>query len=244
VSCKDILRKIEDFYYGELDEKTACQVQSHLRTCQGCSRALEDLVSEDKAYQAFSEQLDRGLVVSPQIWRRVQAGIVTDTPESSRRHPLSRIAEFLNGIMTRSVVVRQAVFAAVIIVLSVGTTLLTVQYYRTRETGIENQHLARTSDRLRYEGSQNSLEAALRSIQRAERDYNNAIEVLSKIVDKRKPSLDPQFVAELDRNLKAIDESIAATRSAYHAHPSDPELAHYMLTAYEKKVELLLEVAS
>lgn len=244
MSCKDILRHIEDFYYGELDEKTAQEVQSHLRSCQECGRALEDLSAEDKAYQAYAEALDRSLEVSPQIWRRIQAGIGTCKPERGWRHPLGRIVGFLDGILPRSAVVRQAVFAAVIVVLSVGTTLLTVHYYRTREAGIDDQHLARTSDRIRYGGSQNGLEAAIRSIQQAERDYNNAIEVLSKIVDKRKPSLDSRFVAELERNLKAIDESIAATRSAYHAHPSDSELAHYMLTAYEKKVELLLEVAS
>jgi hypothetical protein len=244
VSCKDILRHIEDFYFGELDEKTAQEVQSHLRSCRECGRALEDLSVEDKTYQAYTEALDRGLEVSPHIWRRIQAQIGTCRPETSWRHPLGRIGRFLDGILPRSVVLRQAVFAAVIVVLSVGTTLLTVHYYRTREAGIDDQPLVRTSDRLRYGGSQNSLEAAIGSIQRAERDYNNAIEILSKIVDKRKPSLDPQFVAELERNLKAIDESIAGTRSAYHAHPTDPELAHYMLTAYEKKVELLLEVAS
>ena len=244
MSCKDILRQIESFYYGELDENSARKVQAHLCSCQKCNRALEDLISEDKAYQAYSEELNRGLEVSPQIWRRIQAGIAAPRPEKNWRHPLGRIVDFFDGILPRSAVVRQAVFAAVIVVLSVGTTLLTVHYYRIRETGIANQHLAGTSDRLRYESSQNSLEAALRSIQRAERDYNDAIEVLNKIMDRRKATLDPVLVAELERNLKAIDENIAATRAAYHAHPSDPELAHYMLTAYEKKVELLLEVAS
>jgi hypothetical protein len=49
---------------------------------------------------------------------------------------------------------------------------------------------------------------------------------------------------ELERNLKAIDENIEATRRAFREHPSDPEYALYMLAAYARKVDLLQEVAS
>jgi hypothetical protein len=51
------------------------------------------------------------------------------------------------------------------------------------------------------------------------------------------------LVAELDRNPKTIDEAIASAQKAYHAHPADPELAQYMLRAYQRKVELLQELA-
>jgi len=88
------------------------------------------------------------------------------------------------------------------------------------------------------------LQSALLSIQRAEQEYIAAIQILGGIVDKRKATLDPSLAAELERNLKEIDERIASTRQAYHAHPADPELAYYMLTAYRKKVELLEELAS
>lgn len=244
MNCKYMHRHLENFYYGELDEKSASRMRSHLRSCQECARALEALSSEDKVYQAYSEELDRSLEVSPRVWQRVEAGIAAPAAKYDWRSALARLADFSDGFLPQSVALRQAVFATVIVVLSVGVTLLTVRYYRAQESGVAEHHIAGASDRLRAGGSQNSLEAAIRSIQRAERDYNDAIEVLGKIVDRRKPSLDPQLVAEVEKNLKAIDESIAATRAAYHAHPSDAELAHYMLTAYEKKVELLLELAS
>jgi hypothetical protein len=88
------------------------------------------------------------------------------------------------------------------------------------------------------------LEAAVRAIQRAEQEYLQAIQVLSAIVDQRKSTLQAGLVQEMERNLKSIDESIAATRQAYYSHPSDPYLAQYMLAAYSKKVELLQELAS
>ncbi|HYK91140.1 MAG TPA: zf-HC2 domain-containing protein [Acidobacteriota bacterium] len=244
MNCKEIRGHIEDFHYGELDEGAAAQVRTHLRTCPECARALEVLSAEDTAYQAYSEELDRSLEISPSVWQKVQEGIASPAAKRSSRPLSAPLAEFLGRVFPFSPVLRQAVFAAMLVLLSVGATLLTVHYYRVKETGLIDGQTAGTSDRLRRTGTQNSLEAALLSIQRAERDYQDAIEMLSRIVDKRKPSLDPQLLAEVEKNLRSIDESIAATRTAYHAHPSDPELAHYMLTAYEKKVELLLELAS
>lgn len=68
--------------------------------------------------------------------------------------------------------------------------------------------------------------------------------LLSTIVEKEKPRLDPRIWDEFERNLRVIDESIAATRARYMAQPADPELAHHMLSAYNRKVELLQELAS
>jgi anti-sigma factor RsiW len=122
---------------------------------------------------------------------------------------------------------RQSLLAAALIVLSVGATLLAVRYYEVRKP-------ERAS----------TLEQALQSIQNAEREYTDAIQILSQIVDRKKQTMDPQLIAELEANLKAIDENIAVARKAYHEHPADAELAHYMLAAYSRKVELLQELAS
>ena len=47
----------------------------------------------------------------------------------------------------------------------------------------------------------------------------------------------------LKNNLKAIDAAIASAQRAYRAHPADPELARYLLRAYQKKVDLLQDLA-
>jgi hypothetical protein len=52
------------------------------------------------------------------------------------------------------------------------------------------------------------------------------------------------MIADLQSNLKRIDEHIAATRKAYYARPQDPELGLYMLAAYSRKVQLLQELTS
>jgi len=93
------------------------------------------------------------------------------------------------------------------------------------------------------EGQERDLQSALLSIEKAEQQYIEAIRTLNDIVDKRKASLNPNLVAELERNLKIVNEAIASAHNAYHTPPADPELAHYMLKAYQKKVELLQDLA-
>ena len=67
---------------------------------------------------------------------------------------------------------------------------------------------------------------------------------MNAVVEKQKSSLDPRIIAELQTNLKMIDANIVATRKAYYAHPKDTELAFFMLAAYSRKVELLLDLTS
>ena len=81
-------------------------------------------------------------------------------------------------------------------------------------------------------------------IQKLRKEYVEAIDILSTSVNKRKSKLDPKLLAVFNRNLNIVNETIAATRKAYTANPTDAELAQYMLTAYAKKVELLQEIDS
>ncbi len=92
--------------------------------------------------------------------------------------------------------------------------------------------------------SEQRLQIVRMKIRSAEGDYLDAIRILTSAAHKRKPKLDPQLVATLGRNLKMIDQTIAATRRAYATNPEDPDLAQYMLTAYARKVQVLEELAS
>jgi hypothetical protein len=114
----------------------------------------------------------------------------------------------------------------------IGSALLVIHYHDGNKPAIE---VTKAPPQVQLV-EQRSLQNALLAIQRAEREYVEAIRVLSGIVEVHKTSLDPKLAAELERNLKAIDEAIASTQKAYHEHPTDPELAQYMLAAYQKGV--------
>ncbi len=230
MSCEAIRNLLEDYCCGELDLAERGRVEAHLSSCAACSRELRPLSAEGRLYQDYQEGLERGLQVPTGMWQSIRGAIQLEQPASGLWHRIVR------AILPASPVLRQTVFAAALIVLSVGATLLAVRYYGS---GSPPERAG-----LRPAAQRTTLEDALRSIERAEQEYTDAIRVLSDMVDRRKGTMDPRLVAELEANLRAIDESIAATRKAYHEHPTDAELAHYMLAAYSMKVELLQEITS
>jgi len=246
MKCEEALRRMEEYHDGELDSRTAAALEAHLKECPSCARAREGLNAESGIYEAYRQNLERELQVPTAMWPRVQAQAALARTQLS-----ARLLRPLSLLLPNSPLARQAIFAALLVIVSIAGTLTAVKLFETGQEVSRSRPvspiggLAGMLERRFGSPAENrSLESAMRSIRRAEQDYIEAIRLLSDIVDKRKPTLDPWLVAELEKNLKAIDESIAATRQAYLAHPSDPELALYMLAAYSKKVELLQELAS
>jgi len=221
---------MEDYRYGELDSELACEVASHLDSCASCARSWEALVQEEALFHSYSESLEHNLNVRPGMWQAVRAGLVS---EQTR---LPAWIAYLEGWLPGSRLARYAIFAAVVACISVGGTLLTLRMLTPA-----SQERASDSG---YTSSRDGLDAALRSVQRAESEYLEAIRILSAIVDKQKETLGSGQRAQLERNLAVLDQAIARARQAYHAHPSDPELGFYMLAAYREKVELLEELAT
>lgn len=78
----------------------------------------------------------------------------------------------------------------------------------------------------------------------AEKNYLNAIALLTRDVAKRPSQLDPETRAKLDEALVSIDRTITATRKAVRKDPTDPLVVQYMLTAYAKKVDVLKEMTT
>jgi len=223
MKCEDVKLLIEDYHDGELPGDLAAQVAAHVHDCRECGRELELLRAEDRLYRGYVADLSGQLSNEAGIWGRVD--------DAARLRPASRPGwiEAIRSALTP----RRLILASLLVVLSVAGTLFTVRFV--------NEHRAES---VLVSGEGRDLDSAMRSIARAEKEYEKAIGLLTDVVEKRKASLDPQLVAELEKNLKVIDENIAATRKAFREHPSDPEYALYMLAAYARKVDLLQEVAS
>jgi hypothetical protein len=236
--CYRVRRFIEDYHYGELEDRQAAKVAAHLRACEGCRRVLALLEREARIYEAYEAKTESALDIVSEKWRgaigTTEGQIAAAKVRDARRCEARR----LSGILPASPWVRQALAAALLVAVSVSATLFIVERQRAKETaGMQQESVA-------VAGSEKSLEAALESIQRAEQEYLNAIQQLNAIVERQKPTLDPRSVAELQINLRMIDEYIAATRKAYYAHPTDADLALLMLAAYSRKVELLQDLTS
>ena len=225
MKCGDALTLLEDYQFGELDEGLAGDVASHLRGCAACASAFSALENERVLYERYAQAEESSLDLSPRIWQGIEARI-TEEPAAIKASAGRRLASMVRPAWIPAPMRRVAVILLVLV--AAGGTLLTVRTYRESQP--------RPSG-----ASRDSLQNALHAIHRAEKEYQEAIRILTALAEERKTSLDPESVRKLDQNLRAIDQAIVSTRKACEAHPSDPELALYMLWAYDRKVELLQE---
>ncbi len=236
MKCSQIRELIEDYHDEELDEVRKAGVAAHLSGCPECRRELRVLEAEGRLYDAYAAKADLGLEVPPHLPERIAARVSAATAGADRGgNPAG--APWWRVLFPAAPWVRQALAAVLLVAVSVSGTLILVRHYRDGERDDSRPRTAVTQ-------SDGSLESALKSIQQAEQDYLAAIRVLTDIVEKQKPTLDPKTLAEVQANLKVIDEHIEATRRAYREHPTNADLALYMLSAYSRKVELLQELAS
>lgn len=79
---------------------------------------------------------------------------------------------------------------------------------------------------------------------RAEQQYLFSIEILSRDIKRRRATISPVLLSQLETVLAEVDRNIAATRRVAREQPRDPFAVQYLALAYEKKVELLREVTS
>jgi hypothetical protein len=111
---------IEEFFDGEVDERTGEQIAAHLATCADCAAALDALSFEQEIYARY----DRGIEVSPALWAAVSAEIArgpqaeTNAP---RRNFLSRARASVAAALA-ALALRPA-FASTLALLVVGVAV-------------------------------------------------------------------------------------------------------------------------
>ncbi len=242
MNCKQCRRLLESYQDGELAEAQAAKVHHHLSQCAACAGELEILQSEEALFERYrASQAEEASAATPR-WEAVRQSLVraASVPGGEDRF---RLLRFLSA----SHWVRQAVYASLLVAVSIAGTLFIVRRERPAPpAGAESvvRRTPGTTVAVSSDVNNQGLESAMRAVRRAEQEYLQAIHLLNEVVDRRKATMDPRLVREIEGNLKLIDQSIAATRRAYYERPSDPELAQYMLAAYSKKVELLQELAT
>lgn len=116
--CVDCLPLIEEYFDGEVEERTAEQMSAHLSSCADCSAALDALSFEQETYARY----DRGLEVTPALWARVSAEIAREPlqPRVEDRPFLSRVRESFAAALS-TLAARPALASSFALVL-VGVT--------------------------------------------------------------------------------------------------------------------------
>src|SRR5918998_6573694 len=103
MKCVDCLPLMEEFFDGEVDDKTNRTVREHLAACAECAEAFDALRAEQELFLRY----DRELEVSPALWHGVRTAIAAvecAEPEQRPRPFLTSLREQLAAAL--------AVFAA------------------------------------------------------------------------------------------------------------------------------------
>jgi len=240
VNCSHFQRIMEDYHYGELEERQSAEAAAHLGECARCRSDLALLEAESRLYEAYAAKAESTLDLDPGMWQRISAGASSQQARFGESQPAGSSVRRIRFPLADFPLIRQAVAAVLLVAVSVTATWFMVErHHRADETSAPTQAYTPEAS-----SGGESLESALQSIQRAEKEYIKAIQELNGIVAKQESTLDPRRVVEVQANLRVIDERIAIARKAYYAHPTDAELAVYMLAAYSRKVEFLQDLTS
>lgn len=148
MNCKRCQAELEDFLYGESSASSAAEIRAHLVSCLDCAAVRDELERENDIFAQYYERT--ALEPGDEMWDAIRSRITAEPRSSSP--PQESPGGWLKGLMgagviawlLRPAVLRQLIFAAVLIALSVGVTTLLLRNNRqnqgdliTRDGGIK-----------------------------------------------------------------------------------------------------------
>lgn len=140
MNCERCQKELEDFLYGELDEARAAVMREHLESCATCAALRRDIERENDLFMRFYEQT--AIEPAGEMWEAVRARINTEPRSHSQNETgwLERLrggtfGQGAFGWLLAPAMLRQAVFAGLLIALSVALTTI---YLKRGEKGGED----------------------------------------------------------------------------------------------------------
>ena len=282
MNCETCQTDLEDLLYGEVDRAWKIALHEHLSVCVDCRARYSTLERENDLFAQFYEQT--ALEPSDEMWQGIHKRLKTEVPQVDATSPgwTGKLRDWFAPLL-QPARLRQAGFAFLLILLSVGLTAL---YFSSRKVdnnqlveviitptpspmatiatqptpnpngptpnlreGIKPQVAALKTPSPKVVPKQiapqklTEDEALAQQIAKASREYQGAIRLLERTIAKRKTQLDEGTIKQFEGSLAMIDASIASSREALRAHPTDPSAARFLLSAYSKKVGLMQEIA-
>lgn len=135
MNCERCQTELEDFLYGELSERQAGELRSHLAACAECAAVRDDLERENELFARFYEQT--AIEPAGEMWealrQRMAADPVRQVPAEVRTPRVGWWQSLALGMFGsgQASMLRQAALALLLIALSVTATVLLMK--RTHE---------------------------------------------------------------------------------------------------------------
>ncbi|HJQ23461.1 MAG TPA: anti-sigma factor [Blastocatellia bacterium] len=130
--CQQVL---EEYFDGELDAAPAAEVRRHLGICAACSAMLAELRQEHELFARYQRDVE----VTPALWAGIEARMKAEKaarPVAPKRDWRS----WFTGLFTMPHI--SPAFAAAMVVLAIGVTVVVMSYLHSRNTNSGNPPVA------------------------------------------------------------------------------------------------------
>src|SRR5918998_414854 len=133
MKCVDCLPLMEEFFDGEVDDKTNRTVREHLAACAECAEAFDALCAEQELFLRY----DRELEVSPALWHGVRTAIAAESAPEAKPRPRPFLTE-LRGQLAAALALFAArpALASSMALLAVGVTAGALWYANSQRTPV------------------------------------------------------------------------------------------------------------
>lgn len=239
MNCTECQENISSYLDGELDEKAAGSMRTHLSLCAGCAKVCEDfsVILESCRDSSPSDIIPPN---SQALWCRINNLI-----ESEIRPEPPPVEEPKKGWFSRGWNLTFSQAGAAVMAVAVISSLLTI-------VGIRNYFEPSGEDfTSRSSASQTTFEKVLSKVgltdtpqqarERRIKEQQAAIDYWTKRVQERRGQWDAKMRDAFDRNLNLIDESVSEYTIILEQNPEDDLTSEMLDTVLNDKVDLLRE---
>ena len=211
MTCQELDDRLDGWVDRTLPEEQRLEVEAHLAACPECREQERRL----RRLLSHASALPRSVSPPRDLW-----------PGISRRIERGRV--WSRGSWQPVLAVAAAVVAA----------LGAVVFWQQPPPPVHTVVVASPAA-----GSQHSIRPA--SVQMdpgliaMERDYQAAANALLAVLQERKDDLEPETLANVERNLAVIDAALAEVHRALEKDPARPELGRMLVSTHRKRVDIL-----
>ncbi|MBN1293428.1 MAG: hypothetical protein JXB48_16430 [Candidatus Latescibacteria bacterium] len=212
----------EEFWKIYEDSGITPEGEDHLLDCPGCRKELR----AEKVLMNIVQNLPEHEAPDT-LWARIEGALPNKQIVEERERPnFDSIIHYIRGMFTylQAVPFKPVCAACVIMLMSI----LATRYYYTRPLSPEDRLLKQ--DEIAYE------------LEQKEQDYIAAIDKLSKLVENKKSSIDPELYDLYREKIALLDDYILQCRDALEQNESNTNVRTYLALAYKEKAETLQEM--